>query len=175
MRRELTAFLLLVAPLAAARAAAPAAVLEFSGFVSAWRQDCTNGCALPAGSGPSEAAAFTLDVPMNPGEARTAKFEREFVLAPTGERIKASVTVYFLCPRGAKSDPGGDSCPSRYVQAQVVLTGDARAFCAASLNPADAHPFPVMMCAGENLRRPGERLGVSLSRQAVASARSSAP
>lgn len=175
MRRELTALLLLGAPLAAARAAAPAAVLEFSGFASAWRQDCSNGCALPAGGGPSEAATFRLDVPMNPGEARSSKFEREFVLAPAGERIKASVTVYFICPRGAKPDPGNDSCPSRYLQVQAVLTGDARAFCAASLNPADAHPFPVMMCAGENLRHPGERLGVSLSRQAVASAGSSAP
>jgi hypothetical protein len=103
---------------------------------------------------------------MNPGEARTGKFSRTFSFA-SGERVTAAFTVYFVCPRGAKGEPGVDSCPARYVQVQAVLTGDARAFCAASLNPADAHPFPVMMCAGENLRRPGERLGISLSREDV--------
>lgn len=170
MRSQLSALVLLGALLAPARAAAPAAALEFSGFVSAWRQDCANGCAVPESAAPGQDGAFRLDVPMNPGEARTAKFEREFVLTPSGERIKAVVTAYFICPRDAKPQPGVDSCPTRYVQVQAVLSGDARAFCGASLNPADAHPFPVMMCAGENLRRAGERLGVSLSRRAVAAA-----
>ena len=146
-------------------AAANAAALDFSGFVSSWKQDCTNGCALPAGE-ESAAAAFKADEPMNPGEVRVAKFERAFAFA-TGEKMKAAFTVYFVCPRGAADEPGVDSCPSRYLQVQAVLTGDARAFCAASLNLADARPFPVMMCAGENLRRPGERLGVSLSREDV--------
>jgi len=144
------------------------AALPLSGFVSAWRQDCSNGCALPAAAGKSEPVALSLDVPMNPGEARTARFEKEFSYGVGGERVHASATFYFVCPRGAKAVPGSDSCPSRYVQAQIALTGDARAFCAAALNPADAAPFPVLMCAGENLRRPGERLGVSLSRQELA-------
>jgi hypothetical protein len=148
-----------------AAGAANADALDFSGFVSSWRQDCANGCALPAG-GESAAAAFSVDVPMNPGEARVAKFDRTFVFA-AGEKVAAAFTVYYLCPRDAAAEPGGDSCPARYLQVQAVLSGDARAFCAASLNPADAHPFPVMMCAGENLRRPGERLGVSLSRRNV--------
>ncbi len=105
-------------------------------------------------------------MPAAPGEARIAKFSKTFAFA-TGEKISAAFTVYYVCPRDAGSAPGEDACPSRYVQVQAVLTGDARAFCAVSLNPADAHPFPVMMCAGENLRRPGERLGVSLSRKDV--------
>ncbi|MFI5345844.1 MAG: hypothetical protein ACHQ51_05675 [Elusimicrobiota bacterium] len=168
MNRFLVLLSAAVLAASAAAAASPGAAADYAGFVSAWRQDCTNGCGVPAGAGPGQAAAFRLDVPMNPGEARTTKFEREFVLAPTGERIKAAFTVYAVCPHGAKPEPGGDSCPSRYVQIQAVLSGDARAFCAASLNDADARPFPVMMCAGENLRRPGERLGISLSRQAVA-------
>lgn len=149
----------------AAVAAVPASALDFSGFVSSWKQDCTDGCALPAGEG-SGAASFQVDEPMNPGEARIGKFERTFAFK-TGEKIQAAFTVYFVCPRDAKSQPGVDSCPSRYLQVQAVLTGDARAFCGAALNLADAHPFPVMMCAGENLRRPGERLGVSLSREDV--------
>lgn len=156
---------IILAALLCAAGAANAAALDFAGFVSSWRQDCTNGCALPAG-GESAAAAFKIDVPMSPGEARIAKFSRTFAFS-TGEKVAADFTVYYLCPRDAVSEPGVDSCPSRYVQVQAVLTGDARAFCAASLNPADAHPFPVMMCAGENLRRPGERLGVSLSRKDV--------
>lgn len=146
-------------------AAANAAALDFSGFVSSWKQDCTNGCALPAGE-ESAPAAFSADEPMNPGEAHVGRFERTLAFK-TGEKVLAAFTVYFVCPRGAVNRPGVDSCPQRYVQVQAVLTGDARAFCAASLNPADAHPFPVMMCAGENLRRPGERLGVSLSREDV--------
>jgi hypothetical protein len=137
--------------------------MDFAGHVSSWKQDCTDGCAPPAGS-ESAAAAFQVDVPMNPGEIHIAKFDRTFVFA-SGEKISAAFTVYFLCPRDAAAEPGADPCPSRYLQVQAALTGDARAFCAASLNPADAHPFPVMMCAGENLRRPGERLGVSLSRK----------
>jgi hypothetical protein len=145
--------------------AANASAMDFDGFVSSWKQDCTNGCALPV---PSESgpASFKIDVPMNPGEARTAKFERTFSFE-TGEKVKASFTMFFVCPRDERPRPGEDSCPSRYLQVQAVLTGDARAFCAASLNTADAHPFPVMMCAGENLRRAGERLGVSLSRKSV--------
>ncbi|HEX4046266.1 MAG TPA: hypothetical protein VH309_00440 [Elusimicrobiota bacterium] len=157
-----------LAVLLCAAAAANAAALGFSGFASSWKQDCTDGCAPPAGAA-TEAAAFQLDVPMNPGEARVARFEKDFAF-PTGERISAAFTVYYVCPRGAAPAPGVDSCPSRYVQVQAALSGDARAFCAVSLNPADAQPFPVMMCAGENLRRPGERLGISLSREDVRSA-----
>lgn len=164
----MTAMKTLLAVLLCAAGAANAAALDFSGFASSWKQDCTDGCAPPAGAA-GEAAAFSLDVPMSPGEARVARFEKDFVF-PTGEKISAAFTIYYVCPRGAAPAPGADSCPSRYLQVQAALSGDARAFCAASLNPADAHPFPVMMCAGENLRRPGERLGVSLSRESVAAA-----
>ncbi|HXT01240.1 MAG TPA: hypothetical protein VN915_11230 [Elusimicrobiota bacterium] len=156
---------ILLALCLAAFGSAGASALDFSGFVSSWKQDCTDGCALPAGE-ESGAASFAVDEPMNPGEARIGKFSRTYAFK-TGETVSADFTVYFVCPRGAKGEPGVDSCPSRYLQVQAVLTGDARAFCAASLNPADAHPFPVMMCAGENRRRPGERLGVSLSRDDV--------
>jgi hypothetical protein len=148
--------------------AAPAAALDFSGYVSSWKQDCSDGCAPPVGAA-GEAAAFAVDVPMNPGEARVASFEKSFAF-DSGEKIRAAFTVYYVCPRDAAAEPGVDSCPTRYVQVQAVLSGDAKAFCAASLNAEDAHPFPVMMCAGENLRRAGERLGVSLSRRELKSA-----
>ena len=154
-----------LAALLCAAGAAHAAAMDFTGHVSSWKQDCTNGCAPPAGDS-SEAAAFEVDAPTTPGEARIAKFEKTFIFA-SGEKISAAFTVYFICPRDAEGKPGEDSCPARYLQVQTALTGDARAFCAASLNPADAHPFPVMMCASENLRHPGERLGVSLSRKDV--------
>jgi hypothetical protein len=146
------------------------AALNLSGHLTPWRQDCTNGCALPQGAGKAETVAVAVDTPMNPGEARVAKFEKELSYGGAGERVRASATVYFVCPRSAKPIPGQDSCPTRYLQVQIVLSGDAKAFCAAALNPADAAPFPVMMCAGENLRRPGERLGVSLSREELTSA-----
>jgi len=155
-----------VALILALSGAASAGSADFSGYISSWRQDCSNGCALPAAQA-SEAAAFKIDVPMNPGEARVAKFARSFGFA-SGEKIEASFTVYYLCPRDGHASPAGESCPSRYLQIQAVLKGDARAFCSVSLNPADAQPFPVMMCAGENLGRAGERLGVSLSRKDVA-------
>lgn len=163
----LIAFAFLLASVGWAQTPPPSA-LDFSGFLAPWTQDCANGCGVPAVSGAAEAAAFRLDMPMNPGEVRVTRFQKDLTFTPGGEKVTAAVTMYFLCPRGAKPAPGVDSCPSRYVQAQVVLTGDARAFCAASLNPADAHPFPVLMCAGENLRQPGERLGVSLSREKTA-------
>ena len=110
-----------------------AAAMDFSGFVSSWKQNCTDGCAPPAG-GTTEPASFKADVPMTPGEARISKFEKIFSF-PSGEKIRASVTVYFLCPPDSAGEPGGDSCPTRYLQVQTVLSGDARAFCAAALRP----------------------------------------
>ena len=114
-----------------AAAATNAAALDFNGFVSSWKQDCTSGCALPA---PSESgpASFKVDVPMNPGEARVAKFEKTLSFE-TGEKVTAAFTIYFVCPRELQGVPGDDSCPTRYLQVQAVLTGDAHAFCAASL------------------------------------------
>ncbi len=162
--RAALAALLLAVP----ASAAPGTVADLSGYLSAWSQDCSNGCALPAAQGRSAAASLSVEVPETPGEARAASLERDFVFAG-GERVHARVSVYYLCPRDAVSAPGSDPCPARYLQVQTVLSGDAAAFCAASLNPADAVPFPVMMCAGDDLRRPRVRLGVSLSRLAVAS------
>lgn len=157
------------------RAAALAAVLaspsaaassvDFTGFVTPWRQACAASCGLPAGAGPAAAVTFSLVVPDSPGAVSVAKAERSFVVGPGGETLKAVVTAYFVCPRDARPVPG-DPCPTRFVQAQVALSGAAGAFCGASLNPADAWPFPVLMCAGEVPARPGERLGVSLSRRA---------
>jgi len=165
--------LLLASRLAAgpAEAAPPASgALALSGFVSAWRQDCSGECGLPAPAGKGEAVAAAIDVPLNPGEARTAKFSRDFAYAGSGEKVRAAVTIYFVCPRDGAPGAAGDTCPSHYLQVQVVLTGDARAFCAAALNVDDARPFPVIMCAGENARKPGERLGVSLSRKELSAA-----
>ncbi|MFI5361947.1 MAG: hypothetical protein ACHQ49_08265, partial [Elusimicrobiota bacterium] len=76
--------------------------------------------------------------------------------------------VSYLARGTGHPPPAGSGGRRRYLQIQAVLKGDARAFCSVSLNPADAQPFPVMMCAGENLGRAGERLGVSLSRKDVA-------
>lgn len=141
-----------------------------TGFVSAWRQDCSGAgeCAVPVAVKSDEAVSVRLDVPSAPGEARTARVKKEYAFGANGEKVAATFTFYYLCPKDAVNDAWNDPCPTRYVQAQVALSGDARGFCAASLNPADAVPFPVLMCAGENARRPGERLGLSLHRKPVA-------
>jgi hypothetical protein len=169
--RELSAAVLasLLAAAAAAAPAGPASSVVFKGFLTPWRQDCAASCGLPAGAGTAAEVSFTLAVPSAPGEARAASARREFVLVPGGETLTAVVTAYFVCPRDARPSPG-DSCPTRFVQFQTELSGGASAFCGAALNPADAWPFPVLMCAGAGARRPGERLGVSLSRRPVSAA-----
>lgn len=156
---------------ARAQSPAPAAPSGLSGYVSAWRQECVDSCGVPTAEGGSESAKAALTAPTRPGQAQSAVVEEDFAIAAdataAAERVHAKLTFYYVCPRGSAADA---DCPSRYVQVQIELTGGARAFCAASLNSADAFPFPVLMCAGDDARRPGGRLGVSLSRQTLARA-----
>ena len=160
----------LVISVVAARAQVPGAE-RLAGFVSAWSQRCPDSCSPPQAAGGSEEASAALALPSAPGQAAAARVEEDFAY-PGGERLHARIDFYFVCP---KSAPAGADCPARYVQAQVLLTGDARAFCAASLNPKDAFPFPVLMCAGDDLKRPGARLGVSLSRRPLPDAAAARP
>lgn len=157
MSRALLATLLVLS-------AASASAAGFSGYLTAWTQDCAGEkCAPSVGAGESQKVAFSLDAPVGPGEARVQRFSREFHL-PTGETVRADVSVYFICPAGAAAGDGGDPCPSRFVQVQTALSGSAQAFCGVSLNLADARPFPVLACAGPSVSSPSRRLGVSLSR-----------
>lgn len=159
---------LLVCVLAASAFPQAPAPPALSGHLSAWTQDCDGDCSPPRADGRGGPVSLVIAVPTKPGEASTAGFDRELSLPDAGAVLRAKVSFYSVCPRGAQGGPGGDPCPSRYLQVQVVLSGDARAFCGASLDWADAYPFPVVMCAGEDSRRPGRRLGVTLSREAPA-------
>ncbi|MDE2490247.1 MAG: hypothetical protein KGM24_05330 [Elusimicrobia bacterium] len=165
--RTLLAILLAVS---AAASAAPAPA-ELSGYLSSWRQDCSSGCLPPVGEAANAPIVLSLAAARRPGEARTASFERTLSYR-TGERVRVRVVFYDVCPRAAAAadGDGGGSCPSRYVQVQTTLSGDASAFCAASLNLADAEPFPVVACGGADRLHPGVRLGVSLHRAPLGAA-----
>lgn len=139
--------------------------LDFSGYISSWRQSCDQECALPVGEEQNKPVGFKLNLPVSPGEAGVARFSREFHFKTDSgiERIKVNFVIYAICPRNAVPD-GEDPCPLRYFQAQIEIKGDARAFCGASINQDDAFPFPVLMCAGVSRNDPFRRLGVSLHR-----------
>jgi len=159
------------APAPAPEAGGPAAVraprsLSLRGFSSSWIQDCTAGCGLPAGVKKNDPVDLTLALPDVPGEFRAAKFSRTYAFQTPGggaqPPLQVAVSVYAVCPRGAPAS-AEDPCPGRYFQAQIELSGAAAAQCGASLNEADAAPFPVMTC-GAFLSGKPLRVGVSLHR-----------
>src|SRR5271156_5852627 len=92
--------------------------LTLTGFASAWRQDCTNGCAVPTAAGKSSPVALSVESPQNPGEARVASFARDFSYGDSAEKVHAAVSIYFVCPPGS-APAGGDACPGRYLQVQT--------------------------------------------------------
>ena len=171
--------------------AAPARALpktmSLRGFSSSWIQDCSAGCGLPAGVKKNDPVELTLAFPDVPGEFRMAKFSRSYGFKTAdGEAqlppLEVAVSIYAVCPRGAPStgpsaagtprEENGergalpsenDSCPARYFQAQIELSGAAAAQCGVSLNQADVDPFPVMAC-GALLRGKPFRVGISLHR-----------
>lgn len=139
--------------------------LDFSGYISSWRQACDRECALPVGEEQNKPVSFKLRLPVSPGEAGVARFSREFHFSGDSgiERLEVNFVIYAICPRETVPD-ANDPCPLRYFQTQIEIKGDARAFCGASINLDDAFPFPVLMCAGVSRNDPSRRLGVSLHR-----------
>ncbi|MFA6318714.1 MAG: hypothetical protein WC943_15000 [Elusimicrobiota bacterium] len=155
-----------------------AGALELKGFVSFWTQDCRNGCGLPKPATASLAVELRLPLPSTSGEASSASFGRKADLGPSSA-LMAKVTAFAICPRRTGQEgsttrrdqtgsaTSGESCPGRYFQVQVELSGAAEAFCAMSMDEHDLAPFPVLMCAGMSTSEPTTRLGVTLHRTAL--------
>lgn len=150
--------------LAALLATAPAPKLEgvplanagearFTGFASVWRRP-DGGLPRPVQS--NVAVDQTLKLPGGPGQATAAAQTLRLAGGLT-----ADVRLYAVCPHGP---PAGSPCPGLYYQVQLELSGAAEGFCSASLNGADALPFPVLQCAGREKGAPGSWLGVTLHR-----------
>ena len=134
------------------------AKLELAGYLSAWTQECPGGkCALPVPGERNRPVALTLTLPTAPGEAAAASADAALALA--GGEIKAGLGFYAICPYSGKDG----TCPGRYFQAQVLVSGPAGASCTAALNAADVAPFPVLTCAG--IGADGRRYGVTLHRR----------
>jgi hypothetical protein len=151
--------LVILALLSAAR---PAAAQEFSGWFSAWTQDCRGAsCSLPAPFALNRSARLDLTPPSSPGEAASASVSEKFHI--DGAEFTAHLAVYAVCPYVAAGARPGAACPGLYYQAQLTLSGPAEAFCSAALNSADALPWPVLTCAGR--LSPGRRAGVTLHRR----------
>ncbi len=130
---------------------------ELAGYISAWTQDCRgSACSLPKPGERNRPVAASLGAPSSPGEAAAASVTETLRLGEA--EIKADITFYAICPYGGKNA----TCPGRYFQAQISLSGAAHAFCAASVNAEDFMPFPVMMCAG--VTPGGARAGITLHR-----------
>ncbi|MBI5884228.1 MAG: hypothetical protein HZB91_14125 [Elusimicrobia bacterium] len=147
-----------------------AQALDLRGFLSFWTQDCGNGCGLPQPAAPAMPAELSLPLPGRPGEATSARFERQAALGMTSV-LQAKVTAFAVCPRETGSATSGGpaarkvSCPDRYFQIQVEVRGEAEVFCGMSMDEHDLVPFPVLMCAGTSKSEPSRRVGVTLHRK----------
>lgn len=138
-------------------AAEGGAVMELSGYISSWTQDCQgSACGLPRPGERNRPVRLRLGLPSSAGEASSAHAAEKLAL-PDGAELPADVAFYAVCPYGGNKD-----CAGRYFQVQVSLSVPAGAFCASALNAGDFAPFPVMMCAG--LAPGGTRYGVTLHR-----------
>lgn len=155
---------LLAGLLAAAPAPAPAppvtgvtlgadGTARFLGYASAWRR--ADG-GLPRPVQANVPVDRTLALPGGPGQATSVTERVAFAGGLTG-----TLRLFAVCPHGP---PAGLPCPGLYYQVQVELAGAAQGFCSASLNGADALPFPVLQCAGREAAVPGSWLGVTLHR-----------
>lgn len=132
--------------------------LELSGYISAWTQDCPGGkCALPVPGERNRPIILSLGLPSAPGEAAAASADAAFSLG--GEQVQAGLGFYAICPYAGRNE----TCPGRYFQAQVQLSGPAGAACSAALNASDFAPFPVLTCAG--IGADGRRYGITLHRR----------
>lgn len=155
---------LLAALLAAAPGPAPAppvagvalaadGAARFIGYASAWRRQDGG---LPRPVQANVPVDRTLTLPGGPGQATAAAERLAFAGGLTG-----TLRLYAVCPHGP---PAGSPCPGLYYQVQLELAGAAEGFCSASLNGADALPFPVLQCAGRESGASGSWLGVTLHR-----------
>lgn len=132
---------------------APNATARFTGFASAWRRPDGG---IPRAVESNVAVDRSLALPAGPGQASTLTQRLSFAGG-----LEAAVRLYAVCPHGP---PAGSPCPGLYYQVQLELSGAAEGFCSASLNGADALPFPVLQCAGREKGVPGSWLGVTLHR-----------
>lgn len=132
---------------------APDATARFMGFASAWRRPDGG---IPRAVEQNVVVDRSLALPGGPGQAVTVTERLSFAGG-----LEAAVRLYAVCPHGP---PAGSPCPGLYYQVQLELSGAAEGFCSASLNGADALPFPVLQCAGREKGVPGSWLGVTLHR-----------
>lgn len=142
--------------------AMPVSSSSMEGYISLWIQKCAGeSCDTAQPLLINSALSFNLLPPNQPGSFSVDKKPASFIL-DSSTTLKAVVDMYALCPHGAQIVDG--ACLSLYYRPQITLSGDAEAHCTASLNPADAFPFPVMTCAGRSKKYPAYRIGVSLHR-----------
>ncbi len=155
MKRPLLILAVLITRPIAASVGEPG--LELSGYLSAWTQECPDGkCGLPVPGERNHPVTARLSLPSVPGEAAASSACE--TLALDGGEIKVRLDFYAVCPYAGKTE----TCPGRYFQAQVLVSGPAGAACSAALNAADFAPFPVLTCAGA--AEGGRRYGVTLHR-----------
>lgn len=163
-------------PPAGYRPAKASSGVHLRGFVSSWVQDCASGCGLPAGVEKNDPVSAELALPEAPGTFTKADFVRRFKFEGFAEPLVLAAAVYAICPQGAQA-PGGTrhvsnsaalyfakqsaGCPGRYFQVQAALSGAAGALCGASLNEADAVPFPVLTCGAP---AGSKKIGITLHR-----------
>jgi hypothetical protein len=131
-------------------------VFGFSGFVSSWQKNA----ALPVPVERNIPVSFVLPAVNQPGTFRV--FRRSFNLTFGQELASAELAVYAICPQNGVVENG--VCKTRYFQVQLELSGAVNAFCSASLNGADAIPFPVMTCAGRSAADSRTKFGITLHR-----------
>lgn len=134
---------------------------KFSGYLSAWTQDCSAGtCRPPVPFSVNKPVSFNLPTVNQPGTFRAAQHREVFSI--NGKALQADISVFTVCP--AYSPVTNGICELMYFQAQAEVSGSAQAYCTASLNAADSVPFPVMTCAGKALDNSTVKLGITLHR-----------
>ena len=133
---------------------------RFAGYASVWRRE---GGGLPRGLSTNRPLDAALALPAAPGQAISASRDFDTPVG-RGAPLKTTLRLFAVCPHGPE---GGSPCPGLFYQVQLELSGAAEGFCSASLNGADALPFPVLQCAGREKADPKAWLGVTLHRTAL--------
>ena len=134
---------------------------KFSGYLSAWTQDCSaETCRPPVPAAVNKPVSFILSPVNQPGTFRSVQRRETFSIS--GKVLQADISVFTVCP--AYSPVTNGICELMYFQAQAEVSGAAQAYCTGSLNTADAIPFPVMTCAGKALGDNTLKLGITRHR-----------
>lgn len=142
------------APSSPAAFAAPAATVEFTGYLSSWSR-AEGG--IPTPGIVDRKVSIKMGIPGNPGEATTASLSMEL------DGLGVGLSLFAICPHGSPLGADG-SCEKLYFQVQTALSGRAKAFCASSLSRHDALPFPVQQCGAPDLDDESRTVGVTLHR-----------